>query len=51
MSLGAELRAVYDAFAEQAPADLREVMARGGRELAASELAERALGVGDKAPA
>ncbi|MEV5945263.1 peroxiredoxin-like family protein [Streptomyces sp. NPDC051993] len=51
MSLSAELRAVYDAFAEKAPADLREVMARGGRELAASGLAERALGVGDEAPA
>ncbi|MFE3521624.1 peroxiredoxin family protein [Streptomyces sp. NPDC059161] len=51
MSLSAELRAVYDAFAEKAPADLREVMARGGRELAASGPAGRALGVGDKAPA
>jgi peroxiredoxin len=50
MSLNAELHALYQARQEQTPADIRDVMARATRELAATGQAERAVSVGDRAP-
>ncbi|MBR8638913.1 hypothetical protein KEF29_05255 [Streptomyces tuirus] len=50
MSLSAELRAFYDRRQEQIPADVREIMNRAGRELAASGQVDRALTVGAHAP-
>ncbi|MFI6687902.1 peroxiredoxin-like family protein [Streptomyces sp. NPDC050485] len=50
MSLNAELRA-YETRFKDIPAELREIMTRAGRELADSGQAERALAVGDQAPA
>ncbi len=49
-TLESELRAFYTARQQQIPEDVRAVMQRAGRELAASGQAGRALGVGDQAP-
>ncbi|GLW75272.1 peroxiredoxin [Kitasatospora phosalacinea] len=50
MSVNAELRAFFDRRQEQIPADVRAVMRRAARELAASGQAETALAEGAKAP-
>ncbi|GAA1270352.1 peroxiredoxin-like family protein [Kitasatospora nipponensis] len=50
MSLHDQLRAVHENRGQWIPAETIEVMDRNGRELAASGLAERALGVGSPAP-
>ncbi|MEU3463934.1 peroxiredoxin-like family protein [Streptomyces sp. NPDC006733] len=50
MSLENELRDLYENKHRALPADALEVMDRGGAELAASGLAERALGPGAPAP-
>jgi peroxiredoxin len=50
MSLNAELEALYQARQQKMPADIREVMIRATRELAAGGQAERALSAGDRAP-
>ncbi|MGC0312389.1 peroxiredoxin-like family protein [Kitasatospora acidiphila] len=50
MSLHEQLRGVYEDGRRRIPAELAEIMDRNGRELAASGLAERALGVGAPAP-
>lgn len=49
-TLDSELRAFYAARQQQIPDDVRAVMQRAGRELAASGQAGRALGVGERAP-
>ncbi|MFD8594391.1 peroxiredoxin-like family protein [Kitasatospora sp. NPDC059646] len=50
MSVNAELRAFFESRQKQLPTEVREVMQRATRELAASGRAERALAVGAKAP-
>lgn len=50
MTLHDDLRARHETIQSQAPADVREIMSRGDRELAASGLAARALAAGDHAP-
>ncbi|MCZ4123714.1 peroxiredoxin-like family protein [Streptomyces sp. H39-S7] len=50
MSLQNELRDLYENGHRKLPADALEVMDRGGVELAASGLADRALGPGAQAP-
>ncbi|KDN82383.1 peroxiredoxin-like family protein [Kitasatospora cheerisanensis] len=50
MSVNAELRAFFESRQKQLPAEVREVMQRATRDLAASGRAERALAVGAKAP-
>ncbi|MCB2100573.1 MAG: AhpC/TSA family protein [Rhodobacterales bacterium] len=50
MTLADDLRAQQDAAAQRMPADVLAVMARVFADLAASGLAGRALGVGDRAP-
>jgi peroxiredoxin len=50
MTLRDELRAMYESGRQRLPAEVREIMKRNADELAASGLAERALGVGDRAP-
>lgn len=51
MSLSAELEAFYQARQQQIPPEVREIMARAAEALAASGVADRALTVGDTAPA
>ncbi|MFB7667017.1 peroxiredoxin-like family protein [Kitasatospora sp. NPDC056138] len=50
MSLHDQLRGVHENRSQSIPAEAIEIMDRNGRELAASGLAERALGVGAPAP-
>ncbi|MEV4341394.1 peroxiredoxin-like family protein [Streptomyces sp. NPDC049590] len=50
MSVNAELRAFFDSRQQQIPADVRAVMQRAARELAASGQAGQALTAGAKAP-
>lgn len=50
MNLRDELRAVYESTPGRAGPEAWEIMQRNTRELAASGLAEHALGVGDRAP-
>ncbi|MCC9311308.1 AhpC/TSA family protein [Kitasatospora sp. RB6PN24] len=50
MSLSDQLRSVHENLRRTAPAELLEIMDRSGRALAASGLAQRALGVGAQAP-
>lgn len=50
MSLSDELHALYEGTFRDIPADIREVMERGDRELAESGRAEQALNVGARAP-
>lgn len=50
MTLNSELRAYNEARRQDIPADVREIMDRATRELAASGQADRALTVGDTAP-
>lgn len=49
--LNDQLRELQEAFAKQAPVEVRQVMVDQAEELARSGVAERSLGVGEKAPA
>jgi peroxiredoxin len=51
MSLNTELRTFYEARQQQIPAEVREVMERAARELAATDQAKQAPAVGTAAPA
>jgi peroxiredoxin len=51
MTLAAELHTFYESRQQQIPAEVREIMKRATRGLADSGQADRALTVGDQAPA
>lgn len=50
MSLRDELRDLYESGQRRWPSDVREIMHRNARELAASGMADHALGAGARAP-